>query len=303
MQQRSYEGPRDLDLLQTFNSECIAAAGQCGYLHPGDVAHHLIYGNKYVDPADITTIWEDATGVAAWVMLGPRHMSYDAQVRHDLRGGEFEREVLQFADLRQAEIMKVHGVESDWLYGDAFRCDSARIELMGELGWVPDGDPPYVINRARIADLPNPKFPDGYTIRPASGLEEAAALAALHAAAFSGAVWTADQYRDVMKSPGYDPARELVAISPEGDFAAFAVTWHDPTNRTGLLEAVGTHTDHRQRGLGRAVVGYASHHMAAAGMEYATVANSSSNEASKALYASAGFEPWHYLDGYKKALA
>jgi ribosomal protein S18 acetylase RimI-like enzyme len=106
-----------------------------------------------------------------------------------------------------------------------------------------------------------------------------------------------------MESPGYDPARELVAETADGTFAAFAVTWYDELNRTGLMEGVGTHVDHRQIGLGRAIVRFAAHHMAAAGgMEYATVANSESNAASSALYRSAGFEPWQLIDGYVKPI-
>jgi ribosomal protein S18 acetylase RimI-like enzyme len=170
------------------------------------------------------------------------------------------------------------------------------------MGWVPDGKPPYVINRARIANLTEPVIPAGYSIRPVAGVEEAAAVAKVHAAAFPGAGWTTELYRHVMESPGYDPGRELVAETAEGVFAAFAVTWYDDLNRTGLLEAVGTHPDHQQRGLGRAVVRFAVHHMAAAGMEFAIVTNFASNAASEALYRSAGFEPWQVLDGYVKAI-
>ncbi|MBN1859740.1 hypothetical protein JW848_11150 [Candidatus Bipolaricaulota bacterium] len=57
--------------------------------------------------------------MAAWVLLGPRHKGYDAQVRPDLRGGAFEREVLQYADERTVELMRRHGIEGDRLLGDA----------------------------------------------------------------------------------------------------------------------------------------------------------------------------------------
>ena len=58
-----------------------------------------------------------------------------------------------------------------------------------------------------------------------------------------------------------------------------------------------------QIGLGRAIVRFAAHHMAAAGgMEYATVANSESNTASSALYRSAGLAPWQVIDGYVKPI-
>jgi hypothetical protein len=58
-----------------------------------------------------------------------------------------------------------------------------------------------VINRARFADLAEPAVPAGYSIRPVSGVDEVAAVAALHAAAFPGAGWTTDLYRYVMESP------------------------------------------------------------------------------------------------------
>ncbi len=302
MRRRSYERDSDVALLQSATAEWSAATDGCGYVHPGDIPHRLFNGNRYFDPSEVMTIWEDQSGVAAWVLVGPRHKGYDAQVRHDLRDGDFEREVLEYADARTVELMRRHGVEGDHMVGDAFRCDRVRIELLAELGWVRADEPPYIINRARIADVPEPAIPDGYTIRSVTGVEEAGALADLHRAAFPGAKWTADRYRYVMESPGYDPGRELVAEAPDGSLAAFAVTWYDHLNRTGLLEAVGTHPDHQQRGLGRAVVRFAAHHMAAAGMEFAIVASFESNTASAALYRSAGFEPWHVLDDYEKAI-
>jgi mycothiol synthase len=303
MRRRSYEGEADVALLQAFTEKAVAASGGCGYLHPGEVPHHLFNGNKFFDPAEVMTIWEDDSGVAAWVLVSSRFRGYDAQVRPDLRGGDFERAVLEYADARTPELMRRHGIESEQMVGDAFRCDRARIELLTELGWEPDGEPPYVINRALIADIATAEIPDGYSIRPVAGVEEAAAVAALHAAAFPGAGWTTELYRYVMTSPGYDPGRELVVEAADGELAAFAVTWYDHLNRTGMLEGVGAHPDHRQRGLGRAVVRFAAHHMANAGMKYAMVAHFESNTASGALYRSAGFEPWHVLDGYVKAIS
>ncbi len=302
MRRRAYESEADVELLQAFNSASIAATGGCGYVHPGDIPHRLFNGNKHFDPAEVMTVWEDGSGVAAWVLVGPRHRSYDAQVRPDLRGGVFEREVLEYADAHTVELMSLHDVESDQMLGDAFRCDLVRVGLLAEMGWVLDEEPPYVINRARIDDLAEAVIPAGYSIRPVAGVEEAGAVAALHSAAFPGAAWTTELYRQVMESPGYDPGRELVAEAADGALAAFAVTWYDDVNRTGLLEAVGTHPDHQRRGLGRAVVTFAAHHMATAGMESAIVANFASNTASEALYRSAGFEPWHTLDSYARAI-
>lgn len=302
IQHRSYQGDSDVELLQPFNAAAIAETDHCGYLHPGDIPHHIFSGNKLYDPSEILRIWEDECGVAAWVLVGPRHKGYDAQVRPDLRGRDFERDVLQFAGERTVELMRHHGIESDQLLGDAFQCDTARSRLLVELGWMRDEAPPYVLNRAPLVNLPAPVLPDGYSIRAARGLEEAAALAEIHVAAFTRAAWTPELYRRYMQAPGYAAEREYVVVAPDGTFAAFTVTWHDCLNRTGLLEPVGTHPDHRRRGLGKAVVLHTLHQMKAAGMNCATVANTADNEASRALYAACGFTPWHLIDDYVKPL-
>ena len=301
MRHRPYQGDADIELLRAFNATAISGTDHCGYLHPGDIPHHIFSGNKEYDPSEILRIWEDASGVAAWVLVGPRHKSYGAQVRPDLRGGDFEREVLQFADRRTAELMHRHGIEGDHLLGDAFRCDTARSRLLAELGWTRTDGPPYVLNRAPLVDLPDPVLPDGYSLRAPRGLGEAAALAAIHVAAF-GATWTPELYRRYMAAPGYAAEREFVVVAPDGSFAGFTVTWHDSLNRIGLLEPVGTHPDHRRRGLGKALVLHAMHQMKAVGMTHATVANSGTNEASRALYEACGFEPWYLIDDYVKTI-
>ncbi len=89
MNQRPYGTPEDLKRLQDFNAAAIAKTNGCGFLHPGDIPHRLFNGNKYFNPAEVMTIWEDQQGIAAWLLIGPRHKSYDAQVRPDLRGGDF----------------------------------------------------------------------------------------------------------------------------------------------------------------------------------------------------------------------
>jgi len=301
MHHRPYQAEADVELLQAFNAAAIARTDHCGYLHPGDIPHHIFSGNKHYDPSKLLRIWEDERGVAAWALIGPRHKGYDVQVRPDLRGGGFEREVLRFADERTVELMRQHGIEGEKLLGNAFRCDTARAKLLTELGWIREDAPPYVLNRGTLVGLPNPVVPDGYRIRSAHGPEEATTLAEIHVACF-GATWTPDLYRRYMQAPGYDADREYVAVAPDGGFAAFTVTWHDDHNRIGLLEPVGTHPEHRRRGLGKAVVLHALHRMKEAGMTWATVANTGTNESSRALYEACGFTPWRLIDDYIKPI-
>lgn len=256
MNKRSYNGDGDVKLLQDFNVAATAKTDGCGYLHPGDIPHRLFNGNKYFDPAEVMTIWEDDQGVAAWFLISPRHKAYDAQVRPDLRGGSFERDVLAFADSRTVELMRKYDIQGDKFFADAYRCDTARSALLLELGWMPEGQSTYILTRMRLENIDAPVLPEGFTIRAVRGIVEAAEVAGVHLAAFPGAGWTPALYRKVMESPGYAPEREYVVVAPDGTFAAFTLTWHDDFNKIGYFEPVGTHTDYQRRGLGRAVMRY-----------------------------------------------
>jgi GNAT superfamily N-acetyltransferase len=299
MKRRTYSGAADLKLLQDFNAAAIAVTDHCGYLHPGDIPHHIYTGNKYYDPTEVMTIWEDGQGVAGWLLMDLGHKSFDAQVRPDLRGNDFEREVLEYAEDRTVELMRRYDIGGDCIYGDAFQGDTARIELLTALGWEADNELPYVLNRTEIKSIDVPVLPDGYSFQSANGIEDAAALAEVHNACFR-VNWTPELYRKVMESPGYAPEREWVIQAPDGTYVAFSIIWYDHLNRTGLFEPVGTHKDHRRRGFGRAIILYGMQQMAAAGMEFATVAHFGQNEAARGLYQACGFKPWHLLDGYVK---
>jgi GNAT superfamily N-acetyltransferase len=302
MKTRKYSGEKDLVLLQDFNAQAIAVTDHCGYLHPGDIPHHIYNGNKYYDPVEIITIWEDAQGIVAWMLVQPRFKSFDAQVRPDFRGGDFEREVLKETEILLLEIMQKYNVSSDKIYADAFRGDTPRIQVLSELGWEPDNDLPYVLNHMEITPVHLPNLPEGFSYRSARGVEDAATLAEVHNAAFNPTNWTPELYQKVMGSPGYDPERELVIQAPDGSFAAFCVIWFDNLNRTGSFEPVGTHRDFHRRGFGRAIMLYGMQKMAAAGMQYATVGHFGDNEAARGLYQSLGFKPWHLQDGFTKPI-
>lgn len=301
MIRRTYAGEADLKLLQDFNAAAIGLTDHRGYLHPGDIPHHIYNGNKFYDPVEVLTIWEDDHGIAAWLLVNVRFKSFDAQVRPDLRGGDLERGVLELAYERTVELMKRYDVSSDCVYADAFRGDTARRQLLSDLGWEPDNELPYVLNHTEIKSVILPDLPEGFSFRTAKGIEDAAALAAVHNGAF-GSFWTPELYRKVMESPGYQPERELVIQALDGTFAAFSIIWFDHLNCIGLFEPVGVHRDFQRRGFGRAIIQFGMQRMAAAGTKFASVAHFGDNDAARGLYQSCGFKPWHFLDGYSKPI-
>ena len=288
-ERRPYRNADDLARLQAFNAAAIRDTGGLGYLHPGDIPHHLFSGNRQFDPADVLSLWESDGQIAAWALAAPAFSGADVQVRPDLRRS-LEAEVQDWADTEIRRLQTVHGIERDFLEADVWKGDDFRADLLRSAGYEPDGEPPYVLNQLLVADAVATAPPPGFTIRPVSGLEEAGPVAGVHAAAF-GSSWTGEMYAELMTSPGHSPERELVAVAPDGSFAAFVMTWQDPVNRIGLLEPVGVHEDYRRMGLGRAIVAAAVEALGAAGMETVWVANFMSNEASAGLYRSCGFLP------------
>jgi len=52
----------------------------------------------------------------------------------------------------------------------------------------------------------------------------------------------------------YQEDLDIVAVAPDGKFAAFCTARIDPLSKIAELEPVGTHPDHRKRGLARAVI-------------------------------------------------
>ena len=303
MKKRTYREGGDITLLQDFNAASIAITAGCGYLHPGDIPHYLFNGNKFFDPAEVLSIWEDDAGIAAWLLIGPRYKAFDAQIRPDLRGNSLERTVLMHGADRLVALMRQHNIESDRIYADAFQCDTTRSRLLYELGWELEARSTYILNRVPLEDIGEPVLPEGYKIRAVKGVEEAATVAGVHSAAFEKAAWTPELYRKVMESPGYAAERELVIEAPDGTLAGFTVTWYDKLNKTGYFEPVGVHKDFQRRGLGRALLLHGMRQMVAAGMQFATVANFNDNIAARELYKSCGFKPWYELDSYSKPIS
>lgn len=273
---RPYRDAADLARLQQYNAAQIAQDA-CGWLHPGDIPHRLFNSGRKHEPSDLLRLWEDeAGGIVGWALFNPQK-GFDVQ-SHD---ADVIAEALAWVETRLT-------TENTELWDD----DVFRRAIFTQHGYAPDPNAlPYSLTHRTLDDLPPvPDLPHGFGIRSATGVQEAAALAAVHAGSF-GSQWTADAYAKVMQSPGYAAEREFVVVAPDGCFAAFAVTWHDALNRLGYFEPVGTHPDFRRMGLARAVMIHAMHAMRAAGMRQAWVLHEAAEEnpASAALYARLGF--------------
>lgn len=298
--QRPYTGA-DLPALQAAQAGWIAVAGPCGYCHVGELAHRIYENLRGRRPVgELVRLWEQAGRIVGVAICGRFDAAFDLFAAPELRGTPHERAMLMSACATTAAHLRHLGQANAALLSDVFGCDTTRQMLLTELGFAAYRQWDDLTQRDLEGPLPKVALPAGFRLRQAT-LDDAAGLALARNAAF-GSDWSAAQYRDeVMRKPGYDPARELVAVASDGQIAAFTVLWLDPLNQSGHFEPVGTHPAFQRRGLARALMAMALRQMQHQGMRTATVAHDATNQPARALYRSLGFQKIGETLGYRRA--
>lgn len=176
--------------------------------------------------------------------------------------------------------------------------DSPRNALLQEHGFARSAD--YLASH--VIDLalppPAPVLPAGFRLRsmrdPVSGAEMEARVD-VHRAAFHPSKFTVAKYLAARTSPTYRGDLDLVAVAPNGDFAAYTIAWYEPENRTALFEPVGCHPDYQRRGLGRAVLYEALQRLRELGATRAHVGSWGDDSPGALLYRAGGF---HLIDRF-----
>lgn len=173
-----------------------------------------------------------------------------------------------------------------------FDYDAPRRRLLERRGWQrqPWGG---VVRRLRFGrwHLPAVDMDAGYTLRSLrqGSVEDCQRIADVLNAGFNRSCHTAQEYLNFMTtSPYYRSDLDLVAVAPDGSFAAFVGMTYDATNRLGIYEPVCTNPDRRRHGLARSLMFEGLHRLAALGATDATV-GTGDDLAANALYDSVGF--------------
>lgn len=294
MRMRAYRDS-DLAALQETVSAWIAQAGRCGYDHIGELPHRVYENLRGRRPVgELVRVWEDGPALVGLDICLRFGEAFDVFTAPALRGSPAEEEMLRVAAETTAAL-----TTRPYVVTDAFDCDATRAELLERLGFTRFRVWDDV--RERPLDGPfRPAPPPGFVLRSAEPAD-ADDLADARNTCFDDD-WTGAEYRDqVMAKPGYDPAREIVAVAPGGRVAAFTVYWMDSRNRTGHFEPVGTHGAFRRLGLARAVMLEAMDRMARAGMATVSVNHNAENTAGRRLYESLGFTKRYETHGYRRA--
>ncbi len=150
-----------------------------------------------------------------------------------------------------------------------------------------------VIRHLRFGKRPlaQPNVAPGYTIRATNpeDIADCQKIADLLNAAFNRDFHTAAEYQEFTRSaPSFRRDLDLVAVAPDGSFASYVGIPYDEANRQGIFEPVCTHPDHRQKGLGKALMLEGLLRLKALGAVDVTVETGDMIPANK-LYNSIGF--------------
>jgi GNAT superfamily N-acetyltransferase len=229
-----------LPAMQELASRCWSAEG---FRHPGQLAWSVGYGlPEDLDHGPVRLWYDGDLPVAyAWmesptwpeVCVHPTYASLVPEVSEWL-ASEARDELATM--IGENETWLVHGLEA--------------------AGWTSTREAPWMTQHTLdLSGLPPVPSVPGYSFRAIS-TDEAVARSACHRDAWEGSKVTEGAYRRLMTLQPYRPELDWVAqieAECEGEMVASALVWLDESTGSALVEPVGTHSEHRGRGLAAAV--------------------------------------------------
>lgn len=283
-----HDGPLDVRGMQSLAEKVFP---RYGHRTPGDLAWNLAH---YYDRPEAcpTALWRDNGDVVGWAWA---ERPSEAMLQIDPRYPGLAEDALDWARQTAPDP------------GLTFWTADTEIVVLNAFaraGFSTRSGPFFACLGRSLDNLPAvPELPDGYRIRELRPGDDAdiEARAAVHRSAFDRSIFTAARYANLMTLWSYDSAFDLVAEAPDGTFAAFCLGWYDARNRVGEFEPVGTHPDHRRKGLASAVCIAAMHAFQARGGERAIV-YSRGDEAypvPKLVYEALGFRAYTRVRPYR----
>ena len=296
-----YAGPDDLRRMQRLAAECARLTAPLAVAHVGDLPWRLYQHVDVLERVRIRLWLDDDGSPLAWAWV-PTDGQLDFQV-HPQADPETTHAVLEWFEEERGRGGDV--LVTAW----SITTDAATCAALEQRGYVRGDGEWYEHLVVDLTEPPEPPLlPDGYAVRAISGEAELHPRVAVHRAAFAPSRVVPESYRNVMRAWPYRSELDHVVVAPDGSFAAFALGWLDEENALGELEPVGTHPEHRRRGLASAVCTSTLRALHAAGARTCLV-YSVGGSAATDLYISLGFRalarhvPFRRgIDGRRQAL-
>ena len=264
------------------------------YAHIGELLFGFFMVACHLNPREHIRLWHADGKLVGYAMLG-EDPAFDFQVLPGYEWRGIEEEALLWAETLITGLCKHDAQKWGGNCVSGARQDNAqRIAFLEEHGFRLGGDFSEVNMLCSLDDpIPEVVIPAGCQVRSVAETGEISNRAEAQRDVWHP--WTvgnvSDQdYAYFMKLPGYHRDLDVVAVAPDGVFAAYVNGWIDPLNKIGDFGPVGARPAYRRQGLTRAVLLECLHRMKAHGMNRVGVSTGVSNTPAQRLYESVGFK-------------
>jgi mycothiol synthase len=307
LEMRSFTWQDDFELVRAFLTHVHAVTQSLQNWIPSQFENLKFgpCGPEYQDEEDAyVKLWHrgddhDNPSTAKIVAVTISKPSGDCwmQVHPDHRADE--RQLVHWMEKQSREMHRGEDREMRFYVDET---DEQRKALLAELGCEDTGFQEY--NRIRSVDQPIPEYqlPDGFTVRSADVEKDFAQYSRVQATVFPHCSMTERTVRIYSTASFYHKDLDLVAVDPQGTFAAFCTVRIDPVSRLAELEPVGTHPDYRKLGLARAVICEGLHRLQKYEPSLICIPGAAATEAANRLYDSVGFTRKTEVHTWRKRL-
>lgn len=314
---RPYTGESDLQPIVDLLNACEAVDQEDNFYSVGNL--RTGFAEPGFDPTENVRLWADAGHLVAYADLWTPAQPIDVldgflwfRVHPTHRNRGLEADILTWAETRIREINVKHQLPSKI----TLSCRNYQIERVGFYEQQGFQYERCFLKMKRCLNelIPQPQFPDGFQAVQVKGIEDAAAWVEMHSQTFIDHwqfhPYTIEEYSYRISTPKYCPDLDLVAIAPDGTFAAFCYSHIDAEanqqqqRREGWISSLGTRRGFRRLGLGRAMLLTGLQRLRQAGMETAYLGVDTQNpNCAQTLYESVGFRKVHADLFYEKLVS
>jgi ribosomal protein S18 acetylase RimI-like enzyme len=212
-----------------------------------------------LDLAGDVRLWEEEEQTVGFAVVRPSCSEFVFEVKASCaHRQELETQLLEWATGRMRRAAVERG-ERRLFMTSAREHDDERVALLERCGFT-RAEPHCVYMHCPLdAEIPAPKLPTGFTVRHLAGSHELRAYVAAHRNAFWMDNLTVRWRRGVLRMPYYIPALDLLAVAPDGEFAACCLCWLEQAGddshgaSKGYVQTLGTRPKFQNEGLGRAL--------------------------------------------------
>jgi mycothiol synthase len=304
---RAYAGESDLSPIADLQNACEAVDRLDHSTSVDELRSE--FADPRLDAARDLRLWQDADGRLIgfgqlWILESPEELDARLQfwVHPAARGEDLDTQIIDWSAERLREAAR-QPARSARLRTSARQDQAERLALLRNLGFAIDR---YSFTMVRSLDepIPEPRTPEGFTLREVAGPHEAEKWVEMFNLSFidhpNHHPWKVDQVLHYLSEPIYRQELNLIAVAPDGTFAGFCWGLINPEanarsgHSQGEIDVLGTRRGFRRMGIGRALLLAGLQRLKQAGVTSAQLGVVANNPTGALhLYESAGFRPLH----------